>query len=171
MLTARKEVTAFLSDLLVDTRLSGIGKYYASEVSLDYGSKEVRRIDFLQFEPANTMSVSGIEKGIFTCYEIKSCKEDFNSGYGLNFVGEKNYLVMTMETYKAVLPDLPKKGCGSIGVMVAVPQHRTAVEEFECPTAITDMYRWKLEIVYPCRMKQRDRSMTELLFCMLRSGQ
>ena len=119
----RKETTAFLSELLVNTRLSGIGKYYASEVSLDYGSVNVRRIDFLEFTPANTISVSGIEKGIFTCYEIKSCKEDFNSGYGLNFIGEKNYLVMTMETYKAVLSELPKKGCGSIGVMVAVPQH------------------------------------------------
>ena len=166
----RPEITSFLSELLVDTRLTGIGKYYASEVSLDYGSKDVRRIDFLQFEPANTMAVSGIEKGIFTCYEIKSCKEDFNSGYGLNFVGEKNYLVMTMETYKAILPELPKKGCGSIGVMVAVPQDRKAEDEFLCPTPITDMLRWKLEIVIPARMKQRTRSMTELLFCMLRSG-
>ena len=110
--------------------MTGIGKYYASEVSLDYGSKDVCRIDFLQFEPANTMTVSGIEKGIFTCYEIKSCKEDFNSGYGLNFIGEKNYLVMTMETYKAILPELPRKGCGSIGVMVAVPQDRKAEDEF-----------------------------------------
>lgn len=166
----RRETTQFLSELLVDTRLSGIGKYYASEVSLDYGSVNVKRIDFLQFEPANTMSVSGIEKGIFTCYEIKSCKEDFCSGYGLNFVGEKNYIVMTMETYKAVLPELPKKGCGSIGVMVAVPQHSSAVEEYSCPTPITDMISWKLEIVIPCRPKQRDRSITELLFCMLRSG-
>lgn len=166
----RPETTMFLSDLLVNTRLSGIGKYYASEVSLDYGSVDVKRVDFMQFEPANTMAVSGIEKGIFTCYEIKSCKEDFNSGYGLNFVGEKNYLVMTMDTYKAVLPDLPGKGCSSIGIMVAVPVNRSAVDEFECPTPITDMLQWKLEIVIPCRMKQRDRSMTELLFCMIRSG-
>ena len=159
-----------MSELLVSTRLTGMGKHYASEVSLDYGSVHVKRIDFLQFEPANTYSVSGIEKGIFTCYEVKSCKEDFNSGYGLNFVGEKNYLVMTMDTYKAVLPDLPKKGCGSIGIMVAVPQNRSAEDEFDCPTPITDMLRWKLEIVVPCRMKQRERSMTELLFCMIRSG-
>lgn len=29
---------------------------------------------------------------------------------------------------------------------------------------------WELKVVKPCRMGLRKRSMTELLFCMLRSG-
>ena len=81
----RKETTQFLSDLLVRDRLSGRGKYYAKEVSIDYGTADVKRVDFMQFEPEGVVSISEIEKGIFTCYEIKSCKADFNSGFGKNF--------------------------------------------------------------------------------------
>lgn len=92
----RKEITKFLSDLLVRDRFSGMGKYYAREVSIDYGTKDVKRVDFVQFEPAGVTSISSIEKGIFTCYEVKSCKEDVFSGNGLNFFGEKNYIVTTM---------------------------------------------------------------------------
>lgn len=55
------------------------------------------------------MSVSGIEKGIFTCYEVKSCMEDIYSGNGLNFLGEKNYLVMAIDCYKKFLPDYRSK--------------------------------------------------------------
>ena len=32
----RPEITKMLSDLLVSQRLSGLGKYYAKEVSIDY---------------------------------------------------------------------------------------------------------------------------------------
>ena len=84
----RKETTQFLSDLLVRDRLSGRGKYYAKEVSIDYGTTDVKRVDFMQFEPEGVVSISEIEKGIFTCYEIKSCKADFNSGFGKNFLTE-----------------------------------------------------------------------------------
>ena len=59
----RKETTEFLSKLLIE-RLSGRGKYYASEVTLDCGGgkgKE-KRVDFVQFVPKN-QSTSGIEKG------------------------------------------------------------------------------------------------------------
>ena len=68
----RKETTAFLGKLLVKERLTGAGKYWASEVSIDYGTKDVKRVDFMQFEPAGVVGVSGIEKGIFICYEVKS---------------------------------------------------------------------------------------------------
>lgn len=57
----RKETTEFLSDLLVQRKLEG--KYYASEVTLDFGrgkGKE-KRVDFIQFVPKN-QSTSGIEK-------------------------------------------------------------------------------------------------------------
>ena len=44
----RKETTEFLSNLLIE-RLSGRGKYYASEVTLDYngGKGETKLVDFI----------------------------------------------------------------------------------------------------------------------------
>ena len=103
----RKETTKFLSALLERRKLCGNAKYWAKEVSLDYGSVDVKRIDYLQFVPPNQCSISAIEKGIFIVYEVKSCKADFKSGFGTNFIGEKNYFVMPMETYKEVINDIP----------------------------------------------------------------
>lgn len=45
----RGEITSFLGDLLVTDRLCKRGKYYASEVSIDYGTSDVKRVDFMQF--------------------------------------------------------------------------------------------------------------------------
>ena len=181
----RKETTKFLSELLIADRLSGVGKYYAREVTLDYGKSELvedkiksktRRIDFLQFEPENQLSVSGIEKGVFTCYEIKSCKADFLSGYGQNFVGEKNYLVMTMNTYKEL------KECGEIdklpynvGILVPMPcskkYDRDKIQsEYDAPTQYPIEDKIYLETVKKAYKKNREKSITELLFCMVRSG-
>ncbi len=89
----RKEITRFLSELLVKKkRLSGMGKYYASEVTMDWYIGKIthtmRRVDFIQFVPKN-QTVSGIEHGDFYFYEVKSCKEDYNSGNGLTFEGDK----------------------------------------------------------------------------------
>lgn len=185
----RSETTKFLSRLLEKSRFSGPGKYWAREVSLDYGyaAGKPRRVDYMQFIPENQCSISAIEKGIFTCYEIKSCKEDIYSGNGLNFIGEKNYLVTTMECYKEILPDL-KNGkfaqhirenfpecyaeIGNMGVMVAVPYQRDVAEEFESPTPLgEDVEKWRLSVILKCGHNgSRKRSMTELLFCMVRSG-
>ena len=67
----RTEITKFLGKLLTDTRLGGAGSHWASEVSIDPWTPKARRVDYMEFSPANQCSVSGIEKGIFTCYEIK----------------------------------------------------------------------------------------------------
>ena len=163
----RKETTKFLGELLKRERLCGVGKYWANEVSIDYGSTDVKRIDFLQFEPVNQMSISGIEKGIFTCYEIKSCKADFKSGFGQNFIGEKNYLVMPMATYKEVISEIPH----NVGVLVPIPTHVDKYDEFENPTELSEDVSWKLCTIISARQQNRKRSMNELLFCMLRSGQ
>ncbi|MFQ9101283.1 MAG: hypothetical protein ACLR5C_05005 [Bifidobacterium adolescentis] len=40
---------------------------------------------------------ASVELGEFSCYEIKSCMEDFTSGHGLTFYGDVNYLVTTRE--------------------------------------------------------------------------
>lgn len=167
----RKEITKFLGNLLIREKFSGLGKYWASEVSIDYGTSDVKRVDFMQFEPSGVVGISGIEKGIFICYEVKSCKSDFESGFGRNFIGEKNYYVMPMATYKEIIHDIPN----DIGVLVPIPQNvgKTNDErykEFEQPTELSDEIQWKLWAVRYPKEQIRKRSMVELLFCMLRSG-
>lgn len=163
----RKETTAFLSNLLVH-RLSGRGKYWAREVSLDYGTKDVKRVDFMQFEPEGVVHISEIEKGSFTSYEVKSCKADYNSGFGQNFETEKNYFVMPMELYKELCREL---NGAYVGVMCPVPLYGNVTEEFENPTPLgTKNIGWELKVVKAARKSYRKRSMVELLFCMLRAG-
>lgn len=172
-LTKRTQITEFLSDTLVRTRLTGMGKYYAREVTFDYGSGKGKqiRIDFVQFKPENQYSISGIEKGEFICYEIKSCIEDVLSGHGLNAEGERNYIVTTMKTYKKII-ELEQKGKKVIphefGVMVAC--HSDRFSEFENPTPLSRGNDWRLEIIQNASLKYRKRSIAEMLFCMLRSG-
>lgn len=178
----RKDITKHLGDLVI-SRIGGRGKYYASEVSIDYGTTDVKRVDFMEFEPSGVTSVGAIEKGIFTCYEVKSCKEDVFSGNGLNFIGEKNYIVTTMECYKDIQDDfrtgrLSKhiiECCPNsstyYGIMVAVPINADMYDEFQNPTPFNrECKRWELKVIQPCRQGQRKRSITELLFYMLRSG-
>lgn len=179
----RKEITKFLSQVLEHSVLNGFGKHYAKEVSIDPWGSNAKRVDYMSFSPNNQMSVSGIEKGMFTCYEVKSCKEDVYSGNGLNFYGEKNYIVTTMECYKDILPDLRSgkfdrhlhecnpESSDYFGIMVAVPYMRELEDEFQESTSIDANVRtWVMRVVKPCRTGPRKRSMTELLFCMLRSG-
>ncbi len=178
----RTEITQFLSNLLETDKLSGAGKHWAKEVSIDPWMPKARRVDYMQFSPADQMSISGIEKGIFTCYEIKSCRKDVYSGNGLNFFGEKNYIVTTMQCYKDILPDIRggafarymyeqhPESSKYYGIMVAVPQWTETADEFESPTHLDEAESWKLAVVMNCREGPRRRSMTELLFCMLRSG-
>lgn len=163
----RKQITNFLGDLLKRERFTGIGRYWASEVTIDYGTSDVKRVDFMQFTPSNQMSVSGLEKGEFTCYEIKSCKADFNSGFGRNFIAEKNYFVMPMATYKEVINDIPH----NVGVLVPVPFGSDKHVEFDNPTHIDgNISNWRLVQIRGAYPQLRKKSIIELLFCMLRSG-
>lgn len=161
----RTQTTKFLSDMLISQRLSD-RKYYASEVSIDYGTQDVKRIDFLQFEPLGVANVAEIEKGIFICYEVKSCKADFKSGFGQNFLGEKNYFVMPMETYKQVVNEIPHQ----VGCIIPIPFGKDKFDEFENPTPLSENINWELKIVKSSIKANRKRSMIELMFCMLRSG-
>jgi hypothetical protein len=186
----RKETTLFLSQLLENTVLNGIGKYYAKEVVLDYGTSHPKRIDYLQYSPAGAIYVGDIEKGIFTCYEVKSCKEDVYSGNGLNFVGEENYIVTTMECYKSLLPDIQSGKLDehvnemnggrrtSFAFLIAVPDRPTMerfnpmkaiTEEFENETPLDSYPSWRLAS-FGKITQSRVRSTVELLFCMVRSG-
>ncbi len=183
----RKETTKFLTDLLISTRLSD-RKYYAKEVSIDAGSENCKRVDVMEFVPQGVFHVSQIEKGEFVCYEIKSCKNDVFSGNGLNFLGEKNYIVTTMETYKELLPMIAEgelvkfvkehypESSTKFGIMVAIPSHidcrkaNDIYEEMQNPTKLDgDLSKWKLHTIYPAHIDCRNRPLVELLFCMLRS--
>lgn len=180
----RAETTKFLGNLLKRDRFGGMGKYWASEVSIDAFTTTGKggRVDFMQFVPQNQYSVGGLEKGIFVCYEVKSCKADVYSGNGLNFYGEKNYIVTTMQCYKDIITDLRDgtfhehlrktnpESSAHYGIMVAVPVIRDKNREFEEPTPISDDISWRLEIIRPCIIGAREKSLTELLFCMVRSG-
>ncbi len=178
----RKRTTEFLGKILEEDRLTGMGKYWAKEVSIDYGTKDVKRIDFMQFEPAGVTSISAIEKGIFICYEIKSCRDDVFSGNGLNFIGEKNYIVTTMACWKSIQEDMRNgkldrhiKTCcpnssHNYGIMVAIPLWSKVEDEYANPTPLDQAKDWMLTVVIPCRIGMRKRSITEMLFYMLRSG-
>lgn len=43
-------------------------------------------------------------------------------------------------------------------------------QEFEDPTPISEDVSWRLEVIRPCIVGTRKKSLTELLFCMVRSG-
>ena len=144
----RSEITATLSGLIEkkinpnnDTRI-----YWAKEVTLDYGTGHAVRVDYMKFEPANN-TVSGIEKGDFYCYEVKSSIEDFHSGHGLNFVGDYNYLVMPEKVYETAKKEI----LYYVGVYV--------------PDGTTD-----LKCIKKAKRYNRTRSVSELLLMMFRSA-
>ena len=56
------------------------------------------------------------------------------------------------------------------GIMVAIPQYAEEVDEYENPTPLEPEGKWKLAVILPCRQGPRRRSLTEMLFYMLRSG-
>lgn len=187
----RAEITELLTRTLTN-RLSREGRHYATEVTVDIGQDNSTRVDVMEFTPnAFNDYIGGIEKGFFTCYEIKSCYADVYSGNGLNFYGEKNYIVTTLETYKKLIPDFQNgkfkehlkktnpKSSEFFGVMVLVPdidenynETRVIKKEFDNPTEITDeVKRWKLHgIVGSMGVAHREKSIIELLFCMVRSN-
>lgn len=119
-------------------------KYWAREVTFDYGSNHVTRVDFMRFEPVNN-TAPGIEKGKFYCYEVKSSVDDFNSPNGHNFWGDYNYYIMPEAVYKIVRHNIPHH----VGVLILTGAN--------------------LQSVKKANRKQRDKPTLEMLFCMYRS--
>lgn len=87
--------------------------YWAKEVTFDYATESAIRVDYMKFAPVNN-SVSGIEKGDFYCYEIKSSPADFASKNGHNFIGDLNYYVMPEEVAVTVKEKIP----WAVGILV-----------------------------------------------------
>lgn len=91
----REDMTCRLSRL-VEKRLNRNAAVWAAEVEYDGG-----RVDYVGYSPAvmNTEygSASVVERGRFTFYEVKSCMADYESGHGLNFGGDDNFIVCPRE--------------------------------------------------------------------------
>lgn len=120
--------------------------YWAKEVTFDYAEDNMVRVDYMRFKPINN-SVSGIEKGDFYCYEIKSSVEDFRSKNGHNFIGDLNYYIMPEEVFLTVRELIPY----NVGVMV--PNRGRG-----------------LETVKNAKRKNRSRPASEMLLMMWRSS-
>lgn len=97
----RRQTTEKLS-ALVEKRLHRSTPYWADEVSTSASMGAwVPRVDYMAFYPnwrtSEDPSPVTTEHGTFEFYEVKSCLADFESGHGLNFEGDKNFLVCTRE--------------------------------------------------------------------------
>lgn len=149
---SRKEITAILS-LSVEKMVNPKNDpriYMAREVTFDYATSNSIRVDFMRFKPDNN-SVSGIEKGDFYCYEVKSSVEDFHSKNGHNFIGEFNYYVMPAEVYAIVSKEIPH----FVGVYVPTEKGRDNWYNLSC--------------VKKAKRRDRQRPMSEMLLMMFRS--
>lgn len=145
----RPEITKKLSSLteqLINPRKDP-RIYWAKEVTFDYSTEHSIRVDYMKFSPINN-TVSGIEKGDFYCYEVKSSIEDFNSKHGHNFIGDYNYYVMPKEVYEKVSSKIPYK----IGVYIFE-------ESLDKLTSIKKAHRMN-----------RTRPVLEMLLMMFRSA-
>lgn len=152
---SRSEITKSLSEL-TEKYINPRGDpriYWAREVTFDYGTEHQIRVDYMKFKPMNN-TVSGIEKGDFYCFEIKSSVEDFNSKNGHNFIGDLNYYVMPASVYKQVEDKIPY----CVGVLVP-----------DDSSDILDIFK-TLKCVKKVHRKDRVRPVSEMLLMMFRSS-
>lgn len=150
----RPEITAILS-LSLEKYINPVNDpriYWAKEVAFDYSTGKAVRVDYMKFKPVNN-TVSGIEKGDFYCYEVKSSVEDFHSGHGLNFIGDYNYLVMPEDVYEKVKNEIP------YNVGVYVPENKHYRGEW-----------YDLKSVKKAARANRSRPVSEMLLMMFRSA-
>lgn len=126
--------------------------YWAREVTFDYATNNAVRVDYMKFKPLNN-TVSGIEKGDFYCYEVKSSIEDFRSENGHNFLGDYNYYIMPEEVYEKVKNQIPYK------VGVYVPDGKNCRGDW-----------YNLKSVKKAVRKDRERPVSEMLLMMFRSA-
>lgn len=130
-----------------DTRI-----YWAKEVTFDYATTASVRVDFMKFKPVNN-TVSGIEKGDFYCFEVKSSPEDFHSKNGHNFLGDFNYYIMPEKVYEEIKKEIPY----NVGVLV--PEIKNHFGEW-----------YDLRSIKKARRKDRTRPVSEMLLMMFRSA-
>ena len=89
----RSEITDALT-ALAEARMGRWCRLWAPEVEVPSGG----RVDLMGFSPyGERPDAASIERGTLICCEVKSCMADFESGHGLNFVGDENWLVCPRE--------------------------------------------------------------------------
>ena len=150
----RPEITMMLS-ISTEMYINPHGdprSFWASLVTFDYATSNAVRVDYMKFKPVNN-TVSGIEKGDFYCYEVKSSVEDFHSKNGHNFIGDFNYYVMPEDVYEKVKDEIPYK----VGVLV--PEKKNYRGEW-----------YDLKSVKKSARKDRERPVSEMLLMMFRSA-
>lgn len=153
-MSSRPEITALLSLSILkhinpnnDPRI-----YWAREVTFDHYTSKAVRVDYMRFKPVNN-TVSGIEKGDFYCYEVKSSVEDFHSKNGHNFLGDYNYYVMPEEVFLQIEKEIP------YGIGVYIPAGKNYRGEW-----------LDLKSVKKAIRKDRTRPVSEMLLMMFRSA-
>ena len=153
----RTETTAMLS-ALVERRLDSRTSYWAKEVSFDKGTPMWRRIDYVGFKPYTpnyAVEPVSVELGVFSCYEVKSCLEDFESGNGLTFYGDENYLVTTRELAEQ-LQDMRR-----------LPRN---IDQVLVPTTKGDMLRKLYDLSGNGSPSYRHRPASEMLYAMVEAN-
>lgn len=153
-LNDRKEITAILS-LSIEKHINPYNDtriYWAKEVSFDYSTSNAIRVDYMKFKPKNN-TVSGIEKGDFYCYEVKSSVEDLHSKNGHNFLGDFNYYIMPEEVYEQVKKEIPYR------VGVYIPEKNNYKGDW-----------YDLQSIKKAERKDRGRPVSEMLLMMFRSS-
>ena len=153
-MSSRPEITALLS-LSIQKYISPHNDpriYWARAVTFDYATSNAVRVDQMMFKPVNN-TVSGIEKGDFYCYEVKSSVEDFRSKNGHNFLGDFNYYVMPQEVYEKVRNEIPYR------VGVYIPEKKNHHGEW-----------YDLKSVKKAVRQDRLRPVSEMLLMMFRSA-
>lgn len=90
----KSTLTEKMEQALVN-KVSGSSVFGCFEVTIGKLGKE--RVDYLTYDT----------QGNWTCYEIKSSKEDFYSGCIISFVGTYNCYVMPRTLYYEVQKDIP----------------------------------------------------------------
>lgn len=153
-MSGRPDITAMLS-LSIQKHINRHNDpriYWAREVTFDYATGNAVRVDYIMFKPINN-TVSGIEKGDFYCYEVKSSVEDFRSKNGHNFLGDYNYYIMPEEVYTKVQNEIPYR------VGVYVPEKKNYFGDW-----------YDLKSVKKAVRQDRARPVSEMLLMMFRSA-
>ena len=153
----RVETTTMLS-ALVEKRLDSRTSYWAREVSFDRGTPNWRRIDYVGFKPYTpnyAVEPVSVELGIFSCYEVKSCLADFESGNGLTFYGDENFLVTTRELAE------------QLHEMLRLPRN---INQVLVPTPTGDRLQELYDLSNNGSASYRHRPASEMLYAMIEAN-
>lgn len=182
---------------LLEKGASRLGVYASSAVAIGGEPGVFGVVDYMTFSPSGTEDISGIEKGVFTCYMVRTSYKELYSDESLNFVGERNYLVTTADVYARIVDDEqadkekgvmnaeggklqkhiqslnPEAKChigADVGILVAVRKGESLSEACSRPAEFDPDEEYTLICAEPCSNRAaRRHGMTEMLFLMLRA--